>query len=192
VTGPQSLPFDAVFNLLSDDGAVATALHVIALRAYGPEIYEIDPLELYTRLEEDFQTRLTVDNESKLQAIMLATSTEMFFEDSEAFRGISNTLTDGDPGLNGLDDVTLAEAAWAMYEVELNHGPGEMSPKIAEQLGNIMADEADDNPDNPFAHVDQFLQERWNLLRDQLTRLEVPEADIPPIQSSSTLAPVPA
>jgi hypothetical protein len=25
-----------------------------------------------------------------------------------------------------------------------------------------------------------------------LTRLEVPEADIPPIQSSSTLAPVPA
>ena len=174
-----------VYRLLADDGTFATCLQIVCLASYGPEIYQVDPLELILRLEEDFHVRVTDSNENKLKAILLATQTDIFYENPEAFRGTCETLTNGDPGIFTLDQLTVAEVFIALYEVELNHGPGEFSPQVQVIIDQVISLEADDpaeaTSDDPSEYVWAYLRDQHEELKNQLISLGVDPADLPPM-----------
>lgn len=137
----------AVVKLLADDATFGTIAHVIASIKYGPSIYDMDILELFAELEDDFKVRLSDHVQQKLQAIMLATSTDAFFEDPEAFRAVANTLVEGDPGFLIFDNLTVPEILWAIYEVRLNHPGTEFSPAVKRLIDFEAKDEGLDFDD---------------------------------------------
>lgn len=167
-----------------DDATFATTLHVICLVQYGEDIYTVDPLELYARLNEDFGAVLSEENENKLQAILLATSTEGFYDDVRAFQAVCNTLLNGDPGVESLEELTVTEIFWAMWEVELNHGEEEVSPEIANLIAREIDEEGDDSSDvmglRPN-YVLRELAEHRKSLRKQLISIGVKDPELPPI-----------
>lgn len=181
-----------VYRMLSDDGTFATCLQIICLAAYGEAIYQEDPLEILLRLEEDFHVRVTTSNENKLKAILLVTATDIFYENPEAFRGTCETLTNGDPGIDLMDDLTVPEIMLALYEVELNHGPRELSPAVMAVVERVIQKEAVDletqSSGDPMQYVWDYLQEQHDLLLAQLTELGIATEDLPPMDSPEPLA----
>ena len=182
---PIQLDPKAVYRALADDGTFATCLHIICLTQYGEEIYTWDILELLTRLEEDFNVRVTDDNENKLNAICMATSTDIFYEDPEAFRGICETLANGDPGIGMLENLTLPEAVFGLYVVELNHGPNPLSPGVQAVLDRVVNGEADDSESSGdtegMGYLFGYLEDRRQSLKRQLEDLGVATQGLPPI-----------
>ena len=51
----------AVADLLSDDNTFGTVAHIIAFSTYGEDMYEMDILELFHNLEDDYKTQLSQD-----------------------------------------------------------------------------------------------------------------------------------
>jgi hypothetical protein len=181
-----------IFALLQDDGTVASVLHVIALGAYGPEIYEVDPTEVVLRLEEDYNAKLTQENEDKLKAIMMATATDAFYEDTEAFRGLCETLSNGDPGVEMMDSLTGPEVLWGLYEVELNHGPAEVTPKVQATIDYVLASEGLDPEDPSYSedahsHYWAYMRETHERLAHQLKELGIHPQDIPPVDDPTAI-----
>jgi hypothetical protein len=104
-------------QMLTDPETCGSVLLVIALTKYKEKAFEVDPMTLILDLEDDFSIKLPEDNENKLKAILLATETSIFQQDVEAFRSICITLWNGDPQLDFVEPLTLAEAIWGMFEV---------------------------------------------------------------------------
>ena len=128
-------------DLLSDDATFGTVAHIIAFLAFGEEIYAMDTLELFANLEDEFSIEMSDDVRQKLQAIMLAVSTDAFFHDPEAFRAVTNTLVEGDPGFAAFDDLTIPEILWANYEVSLNHPGADFSPQVEKLIDRELKEE---------------------------------------------------
>jgi hypothetical protein len=63
-------------ELFRDSGTLGTVILVILLTAYGEEIFELDPLELYARIKDDFRCTLTEEGENRLNAIMLSLTSD--------------------------------------------------------------------------------------------------------------------
>ena len=178
-----------VSPLLEGNNTFATVLHIILLVMYGEDIYTVDPIELYMRLEEDFNCKLDETNENKIQAILIATKTDLFHQDPEVFHTVCNTLTEGDPGITMMDPVTLPEAVWGMFEVEANHGEADVAPAVDVVLEEIMESDLDDaDLANPYAHVQGFMEERHALFKDQLTRIGVDPLLVPPLPQPDHLS----
>tara|TARA_B100000579_G_scaffold95302_1_gene75422 strand:- start:77 stop:637 length:561 start_codon:yes stop_codon:yes gene_type:complete len=133
-----------VFKALSDDATYGTTAHVISLATFGEKVYEMDPLELFMALQDEYKMEISDEVCEKLQAILLATTTDAFFEDPVAFRAISNTLIEGDPGFDGFDNLTVPEILWAIYEVELNHEEMEFSPAVSKLIEKELEEEVED------------------------------------------------
>ena len=189
ITGvPQDKPVldpKAVAAAILDDATFATVLHVICLASFGEDIYEVDPIELYARLQDTFGAQLSETNEQKLQAILLATSTDAFYEDERAFMACCSSLLGGDPGFEGLDDLTVAEIFWALYEVELNHGENEVSPAIRSIIAREVEEEADDSTGSieelrPNAVLKELAAQR-KILVGQLRAIGVRDFEVPPV-----------
>lgn len=174
-----------IYLALTDPNTFATVIHSVLLAAYGHDIYEVDPVELFLRLEEDFGTKPIEEVENRINAILTATATDLFFEDPEAFQTISETLTTGDPGLELLEPLTLPEAIWGAYEVELNHGPGQFSNSVSKVLDRVMAQESVDaevaGAEDPFADLHAYLEHQREALGDQLSKIGFKGIRLPPI-----------
>lgn len=182
----NQLNMKGAHRALADDATLATVLHVIALQLLGEEIYTLDPIELYLRLEESTGARVTDDNESKLQAILTATSTDLFFENPEAFRGIVNTLSEGDPGFMFLEQPTLAEVLWAIYEVELNHEGGKLKQPVQsyviEALGSEVNEQSVDGSTSAYEHAFSFVEENRERMIEQMEAIGLTDFELPPVR----------
>lgn len=181
----------AVGDLLSDPDTTATALLVIVLRAYGDAVFgdeeqgipPMDPLELWQNLKDDFHAQTCEENENRLNAIMLALSSDAFYDDVEAFTAISSSLEDGDLGdtvTGELEQLTVPEILWAIYEVELNRDDKQdFVPGIIALIERTMAAEADDLEDSinttPMAYWENFLSNKRAQLMEELRILGVDE-----------------
>ena len=77
----SSLNKEGVFELLRDPETYANVLLAVCLINYGNETFKVEPLTLFQWLKEDFGTELHEDNENKLQAILIALTTDYFFTD---------------------------------------------------------------------------------------------------------------
>lgn len=184
----KALRKKAVFSAITDDGTFATVLHIIALHTYGPEIYDLELLEIRQRLSEDFHADLSEQNESKLNAVLLATSTDAFYNDPEAFQAICNTLVDGDPGLDVLSDLTIPEIMWGMYEVNLNHGEDQFGPRVEAVINQVIegeSNEPENEEEDPMAYIDSAMEEAREKLRHQLEEIGIDTPDLPPVRADS-------
>lgn len=187
-----------VGDLLADSETVATTLLVIVLRAYKDEVFgdeeqgipPMDPVELWLRLEEDFHAVPHEDNENKLNALMLALSTDAFYEDIRVFNSICMALEDGDLGdlVEGtMDELTVPEMLWSIYEVELNRDDKvEFSPSIVAFMDKVMSREADDieeEGEQPMAYWERFLADKREQLMQELRMIGVDEVMIRKLRS---------
>ena len=176
-----------IARLIGDDGTLATVLQIICLTLYGEEIYQVDPLEIISRLEEDCGTRVTDHNENRLKAMFLATSTEAFYDEPEAFYAIGNTLLNGDPGIDEMDPLTIPELSWAIYEVALNHGDRDFTPSVQTLVDAVMQGEMTDSSgtaiaEEPNDYIWAFLRKMHSRLEHQLKELGVPSEYLPRIE----------
>jgi hypothetical protein len=204
----DTFPFDKrlAADLLADTETTATVLHMIILAAYGDEVYgsleygiePADPVELWLRIKEDFSVNVPESNENKVNALMLALSTEAFYDDPLAFISISNALYSGDLGdlVNGaLEDLTMPEMLWGIYEVELNRGDSEgFAIPIDRLIDEIIKNEAEDNEELEETEVvpyyEKFVAEMRDDMLVQMRMLGVDEMVIKKILKED-LTPVP-
>ena len=173
----------AAVRILSDDATFGTIAHIIASIKYGPSIYDMDILELFAELEDDFKVQLSDHVQQKLQAIMLATSTDAFFEDPEAFRAIANTLVEGDPGFLIFDNLTVPEILWSIYEVRLNHPGSDFSPAVKRLIDSEVEDEGLDFEDiedmDVIPAIEGVMIDLRNEFIEQLEELGLPSSEVP-------------
>jgi len=172
-------------DLLSDDSTFGTIAHLIAFMAFGEEIYAMDTLELFANLEEELSIEMSSDVRERLQAILLAVSTDAFFHDPEAFRAISNTLVEGDPGFAAFDDLTIPEILWASYEVSLNHPGTDFSPQVEKLIDHELKEEGEDLDSLEEAenvpYFDRAMQHLHGELKEQMETLGIDSGQLPPI-----------
>lgn len=178
----DTFPFEKrlAADLLADTETTATVLHMIILAAYGDEVYgsiehgieQADPVELWLRIKEDFSVTVPESNENKVNALMLALSTEAFYDDPLAFISICNALYSGDLGdlVDGaLEDLTMPEMLWGIYEVELNRGDsGGFALPIDRLIDEIIRNEAEDNEELEEAEVVPYYEKFVAEMRDDM------------------------
>ena len=169
-----------VYLALTDSETLATVLHGILIATYGQEIYEVDPMEIFLRLEEDYGAQPAEEVENRIHAILLATTTDVFYTDPDAFTAICDTLTNGDPELEGMEALTVAEVVWGVYEVELNHPGAKMSAQVHALVQRTIESEAEEAGD--YQYVFQFLQEQRERLKHQMEKVGFKDFELPPVQ----------
>jgi len=170
-------------NLLTEDSTFGTVAHIIAHKAFGDEMYAMDPLELFQNLEEEYRVEMSGDVQQKLQAILLAVSSDAFFHDPEAFRAVCNTLVEGDPGFLTFDDLTIPEILWSNYEVSLNHPGTDFSPQVQRLIDRELQEEGEDLDSLEEAEHVPYFDKAVNALRDefaeQLERIDIDAGQLP-------------
>ena len=174
-------------DLLRDPEALALPLMTVLLSAYGPQVFEEDPIDLWLTVEDDFNARITEEGENRVNASILALTTDLFYVDPLVLRAVALALFEGDLGdmVNGvLEDIEFPEALWAVYEVGLMRGDDEeFSDDVSEYIDKLMRETAEDNedlgmePDEAIPYAVRFLEDMKGTLRDQLRLLGVRESN---------------
>lgn len=177
--GPVKVDIRLVGDLLADPESSATVLHAMLLAFYKDELYgndeagipAMDPVELWIRVREDFRVSVHENNENKINAIMLAMSTDLFYDDPEVFVAICLALFDGDIGdmVSGvMEDITVPEMLWGIYEVELNRDDYQaFAPSIVRIIDEAISQEAEDR-DTDEADVLPYFERIINEKRQQM------------------------
>lgn len=181
----KDLNYKEVRVLLQDSDTFAFTLLTICIIAYGDQTFKVDPLTLYQYLKEDFNAELTDENENKLNALIACLVTNFFFKDLSTFKSVSQTLTEGDPGLFDIipDDPTLIEMLWAIYEVNLAYDDTDketFSPEILQYIEDQMLENPEDSSLSTDLKKDTYqdmLNNNIKLLRQQLLKIGL--TDIP-------------
>lgn len=189
ITPTYPLEREVSSRLLADPETSATALHVIVLTAYGDALYgdeeqdmpPLDPVLLWTLLREDFRVTVPECNENKLNALITAITTDAFYENEEVFVATCLALYNGDMGdmVTGImEDVTLTEAMWGIFEVALNRNDDlDFSPAIVTRIQSEMRESMEES-DQPFAYFVRDMIEGKTQIVKELALLGVPEEAI--------------
>lgn len=153
--------------LLEDPDTSATTLMVLALHALGDrllgdheaDIPPVDPVLRWTDMNAFYGANITEAGENRLNALILAVTSDAFEVSPDAFVSVALALDSGDLGdmLDGVfEKPDLKEAAWAVTEVALNTGH---VPDLSEQVLDMLLEEAqeedegEDKHDNEKEHV---------------------------------------
>jgi len=178
-------------DLFSEPDTAATILHMMVLAAYGDEVYgdhdtdAMDPVELWVRIREDFRVTVPEESENKLNALMFALSTDAFYEDPLSFTSICMALTEGDLGdlVDGaMEQITVPEMLWGIYEVELNRDDQPEFAKsvlaaVDETIGDH-AEEVDAESQDVVSSYERFVEESKEEMFRDMRRLGVEETII--------------
>lgn len=177
-------------DLFADPETSATVLHTLILTAYGDELYgdptagiePMDPVELFNNIDEDFNTYLHENNENKINAIMTAVSTDIFYEDPQAFIAICMALYDGDMGdlVSGMvEQITVPEILWGIYEVELNRDDQQpFAPMIVKLIDQTIAEEAEEvlpGTENAIPYFEHIISFKRNDMFEEMRAIGIPE-----------------
>jgi hypothetical protein len=178
-------------DLFGSTETSATLLHTMVLAAYGDEVYgdedtdPMDPVELWLRIKEDFRVTVPEENENRLNALMLAISTDAFYEDTLAFASICMALSEGDLGdlVDGaMEELTVPEMLWGIYEVELNRDdqPGFSRGVLAviDQTTAEQAEEMDVESEDVVSSYERYVSEMRNDMFEDMRMLGIDEAVI--------------
>lgn len=150
-----SVNYEGAQELFIDAHSLATPLIATLLKLYGEEIFEVDPLEIFSRVHEDFNVWISEEGENRIQAILIALSTDEFYHRPEVFKAVCGSLYSGD--INDLisvdfEDLTMTEILWAIFEVQLLRGDRDLEtdevididfvPQIHRFMARILNNEA--------------------------------------------------
>lgn len=170
-------------KLLQNEDSFATSLLAICLDLYGTKIFEWEPESLWLELAEDTGVVLPRVNKDKIQALITALTTDLFYTSVEAFNHICNVLSGSEASFDYWDVLTPEEILWGIYEVSLNDSDEEnkllkFSDEIKIYIGEVLKDSGIvDPPDvlkigqilNPYEGLDQFSDdpELFNAIFDK-------------------------
>lgn len=188
----DNLPFDrrTAGDILADPDSSATVLHLILLATYGDELHgddePMDPVELWLRVKEDYHVVVPEENENKINALMFALQTDAFYDDPLAFTSICSALYSGDLGdmVDGvMEDLTISEMLWGIYEVELNRGDSQdFCTAIDQLIDEVTQNEAESNEDleeeEVIPYYQRFVEEQRDDMFVQMKLLGVDDAII--------------
>ncbi len=180
-TLPYPLNREVSSRLLADPETSATALQMILQAAYGDDYWDYentDPILLWALAREDFSVTIPEENENKINALRMATCSDAFYENEEAFVAVCLALVEGDMGdmVSGfMEDIDLSEALWGLFEVALNRDDiMEPSPRILRRIQAEMDDTVEDG-EHPFPFYVRTLIEGKTRIIDELRALGVGE-----------------
>lgn len=194
---------EAAGELLADAGTKATVLQTILLCAYGgqalfghpgdelqPRRDPVDPVLLFNQAEQDFSVTIPPECENKINALVLATSSNAFYEDPAAFMAVCNALESGELGdlVSGfVEEVTVPEMLWACYEVLLNRGYSDdpFSPQVSAIIDEVVKTEVEDGQEGELAYYERYLLDEREELIQQLVKLGVSQDAITHLRSIS-------
>jgi len=201
ISFPYSI--DAAGELLADAGTKATVLQAILLAAYGgdavfgsvgdelqPAREPVDPVLLFNQAEKDFSIIIPPECENKLNAMQMAVATNGFYEDPTTFIAVCNALESGDLGdlVGGfVEEVTVPEMLWAVYEVLICRGQDdvEFSSSVSKVIDDVVRSEVEDGQEEELSYFHRYLlEEREEMIR-QLQRLGVSPAAIAHLRTIS-------
>jgi len=165
-------------QLLRDPSTFGSTILAILVQAYGAEVLDWDPLEIYARVSEDFSAIIPEDGENRLNAMMVCATSDSFYKDPDVFRAVCTCLYDGDLGdlvSGALEDISVAEMLWAIYEAGLLHdSPIGFSSQVQDALEQELRQEAFDGEEGGY---EEFVEAAKAKLREQLAALNLaPEA----------------
>lgn len=153
-------------HLLADPDTTATSLHLILLSAYGDDLYgdedepPMDPVLIWRLAREDFSVTIPEENENKVNAIMTGVMSDAFYADPLTFVSVCMALYTGDLGdlVSGvMEDPTLPELLWGIFEVALNRDDDmEFSPAVYAVVRKEMEDAAEEEA-REFSYFERAL-----------------------------------
>lgn len=177
---------DKAASILRDNDASAIALFIIAIKTVGEEnllftdedtgfVDHMDPLELFTELEEYFRVKLPEQNENRLNALLTAFTTDLFFDDPIAFSSICLAIHSGDLAelVNGImEEPTIEEILIARMEVELVIEAQDFSKSVQRLIIQSIKDLAeDDDNESPRETLNDIVETHRNKIIGELSAI---------------------
>jgi len=136
-------------SALQTSETLATVVHAIVRKQYGEDAYEWDPTTIFLELQQDFRAEIETTVLDRWSAMSVIMTSNAFFTRLDAFMGICNTLTSGEPFFQVFDPVTTEEAAWAVTEVSLNRELMPFSYSIRRYMKMMLAQDGYDPMNYP-------------------------------------------
>lgn len=141
---------------LEDEATYAFVLLAILL-AYLPEgeddLTKVDLDEVLSNMQDDFGCKIADECANKIQAAVVALTTDYFWTDVNVMKGMSLTLDDGDIGDlldNDDEEVDTCQILWAAMEVGLindmtfEQSLDEFTDKVSNVINKVIESEAQD------------------------------------------------
>jgi len=168
-------------ELIRDESTYGLVLITILLEAYGEQLFEVDSIELYLEIEEDFRAIMSEAGENRVQACLISMMSDDFYTDPLILRAVAMALYEGSLGdlVNGvLEPVEVPEVLWAVYEVGLLRDDdaefSQSTKKWLEELMESTAEELDlESEDEVLPYYVRALEPEKAELKRQLDLLGV-------------------
>jgi hypothetical protein len=136
--------------------------------------FDWEPEALAAEIQDRFDAKIPQDNMDKIQALVLALTTNQFYVSLEAFIGICNSLGGDGADFQTFDPADVEEMCWAVTEVLLNDEPHEQplnevfSEEIRYYIGTEAAREGFKELPKPltFAHLDSNYDKATEAMAD--------------------------
>lgn len=125
-------------NLLQSPNTMATVLHAILRDRYGDDWYNFDQLSIMMDLQADFECDPCPAAMDRIGAIQTLMTGDSFFNRIDAFFGVCNAFSSGQPFFGAFDPVTVEEAAWGLAEAGMNRDILPFSPTIKQYCRVIL------------------------------------------------------
>ena len=112
----------AEFKRIFEDKQTFASTMLIACTGLFESIewFDWDPIALKAEIRDVCGATLPAVNADKLQALVLAMTTNQFYESLEAFIGVCNALDGDGSDFSTFDPADVKEMAWAVTEVAIN------------------------------------------------------------------------
>jgi len=123
---------------LKDPNSFATTLVTAVIDTFGTESFDWEPDVLTKEIEKNFGIDLPRMNVDKIQALMTALSSNVFYYDPQAFLHITRALNNRNPQFDTLPNIYTDDILWAVYEVYINDEPESLSVAFSEDVRRLI------------------------------------------------------
>ncbi len=126
--------------LSGDETTYATTYLAILTDRYGTEFFDWDEESIAMQVQSDFKVNLSRLARDKIQAMLTALTTDLFYKSLEVFVNIANVLSGAEASFGVWDPADEDEVAWAVTEVTLNDPDhrDEFSTEIKTYMGAVL------------------------------------------------------
>lgn len=173
-----------VYKLVTDSSTFGSVLITIALNDLGANVFTMDPLELFLEFKDRYGGQLTESGENRIQAMLLAMTSDDWLYDPSIMDSVCKSLSTGDPDIGSPDasPLTVGEITWAIYELglvlerEIVFGP------LVQQYVEAVYEQATTEDANLIiSDLGMSLSERRELLHDQYKTAGFDVPVLPPL-----------
>lgn len=160
----SSAQLQAVKKAMVSQDTFATTYRVCFEEMLGENLFtdgsmaEIDTVLLWRLVYDELGVMIPEEGENRLNALVVATQTAGFYTDAEAFGAVCNAFLSGDLPDDidtVLDDLTLPEMLWGIFETGLNRGDDqEASGEVMAAMLAVLEDHAETDDSGEVAAED--------------------------------------